>query len=171
MPRLFVAVLPPEEVLDRIAALSRPEIPGLRWTDRHQWHVTLRFLGQVPTVDEVTQALEQLEGARAVEASLGPAVARFGQRVLHVPVTGLEGLAAGVGAATAHLGRPPDRRPFNGHVTLARVANAGRADLRRMTGAPVNGTWIVSELCTVESHVSSAGARYEVRARLPLAPL
>jgi len=45
--RLFVAVVPPGDVLDRLAALRRPPRPGVRWTRREQWHVTLRFLGEV----------------------------------------------------------------------------------------------------------------------------
>src|SRR5215210_1263063 len=103
MARLFVAVSPPEEVLDRIAALDRPEAAGVRWTDRGQWHVTLRFLGRV---DDVTAAAEALAGVRAAPAvaSLGPAVGRFGHRVLHVPVAGLDAVAAAVVAATAHVG-------------------------------------------------------------------
>ncbi|MER3453020.1 MAG: RNA 2',3'-cyclic phosphodiesterase, partial [Acidimicrobiia bacterium] len=46
--RLFVAVWPPEEVLDVVAKLPRPGVVGLRWTSREQWHVTLRFFGSVP---------------------------------------------------------------------------------------------------------------------------
>ena len=46
MPRLFVAVWPPDDVLDRLAVLPRPEVDGLRWTDQDHWHVTLRFLAR-----------------------------------------------------------------------------------------------------------------------------
>ena len=45
--RLFVAVWPPYEVVNSIAALERPPLPGLRWTTPDQWHVTMRFLGDV----------------------------------------------------------------------------------------------------------------------------
>lgn len=49
MSRLFVALLPPAEVLDEVAAgISRVERPGLRWIDPTLWHVTLAFLGEVP---------------------------------------------------------------------------------------------------------------------------
>ena len=48
--RLFVAAVPPAAVLDQIAELTRPEIEGLRWTTRDQWHATLRFLGRVSDV-------------------------------------------------------------------------------------------------------------------------
>ena len=72
-------------------------------------------------------------------------------------------------AATAHLGRPPDDRPYAGHLTLARVAKRARTDLRPLTGALVAARWTVDRICLVESHLSSTGARYEVLERFPLA--
>ena len=81
MARLFVAVWPPDDVLDRVAALERPDVAGLRWTTRHQWHVTLRFLGPVDDVGAVVDALAGSE-APAATVTVGPAVGRFGHRVL-----------------------------------------------------------------------------------------
>ena len=167
MPRLLVAVWPPDEVLDRLAVLPRPEADGLRWTEREHWHVTLRFLGSAD-VAPVVAALADLD-LPATGAVLGPAVARFGQRILHVPVAGLEAVAAAVVGATAQLGKPPDDRPFHGHVTLARVARNAKADLRALTGAPIEAEWAMDSVCLVESHVSSKGARYEVLERFRLA--
>ena len=161
MRRLFVAVWPPEAVLDRLAALARPAVEGLRWTTRDQWHVTLRFLGPVPEVEPVADALGAIE-AGAATAVLGPALGRFDQRILHVPVLGLDVVAAAVIDATAHLGKRPDDRPFRGHVTLARVAKHGRVDLRPLAGSPVAAEWDVGGVCLVESRLSLAGARYEV---------
>ena len=46
-----MAVWPPEEVLDLIGGLARPEVEGLRWTTRDQWHVTLRFFGEAKLED------------------------------------------------------------------------------------------------------------------------
>ena len=134
---------------------------------REQWHVTLRFLGRVDAVDEAIAALGAMRAAPA-EAVAGPAVGRFGQRVLHVPVAGLDEVAAAVVVATASVGEPPEERPFAGHLTLARVARGGRVDLRRLAGQPVAGRWPVTEVCLVESHLSPKGARYEVVSRFPL---
>jgi 2'-5' RNA ligase len=169
MPRLFVAVWPPDEVLDRVGALPRPDVAGLRWTRREQWHVTLRFLGHVDDATEVVRVLTALEASPA-EAVAGPAVGRFGRRVLHVPVGGLERLAAAVVAATAGLGRPPEDRPIAGPLTQARVAGRARVDLAPLVGAPVAGRWAAEEVCLVASRLSPAGARYEVLDRFPLAP-
>jgi len=169
--RLFVAVWPPAEVLDRLAVLARPEIRGLRWTDRRQWHVTLRFHGPVDEVAPVRAALAGVEAAGEITAAaLGPAVGCFGRRILHVPVMGLDALAAAVIAATAHLGKPPDDRPFSGHVTLARVAKDARVDLRSLTGVPVEAEWEVGAVCLVESRLAPAAARYEVLEELALRP-
>jgi 2'-5' RNA ligase len=166
--RLFVAVWPPPEILDVLAELDRPAVAGLRWTTRDQWHVTLRFLGPVPEVEPVAEALAGLPAAPPASAAVGPAIGRFGRRILHVPVTGLDAVAAGVAAATAGLGRAPEDRPFRGHVTLARVVKQGNVDLRPLAGVPVAGEWEVGAVCLVESRLSPAGARYEVLDEFPI---
>ncbi len=170
MARLFVAVWPPDEILDLVAALPRPAVPGLRWTDRGAWHVTLRFLGRVAAVDDARRALGDLVPlAEPVDAVAGPRVDRFGRRVLHVPVAGLDALAAAVTLATARVGDPPEDRPFAGHLTLARTAKRASVDLRRLTGQSITGRWTVDEVCLVESRLSPRGASYEVLSRHPLA--
>jgi RNA 2',3'-cyclic 3'-phosphodiesterase len=166
MPRLFVAVWPPADVLDTVAALERPAVSGLRWTSSHQWHVTLRFLGQTE-LEPVVAALAGVHAAPAT-AWLGPVVGRFGHRVLHLPVVGLDDVAEAVVTATAGVGRQPEDRPFAGHLTLARVAKGARVDLRPLAGAAVEGSWQVKEVCLVESRLSATGAHYEVVARFPL---
>ena len=166
MPRLFVAVWPAEDVLERVAALERPAVAGLRWTTREQWHVTLRFLGEVPEAETVAAALGPLATSPAVDVTVGPQVGRFDQRVLHLPVAGLATLVADVVRATRGLGRPPEDRPFSGHLTLARVAKNARVDLRPFTGVPVAGRWTVREVCLVESRLSPKGAQYSVVGRI-----
>jgi 2'-5' RNA ligase len=164
--RLFVAVWPSAGVLDRVAALDRPDVAGVRWTDRSQWHVTLRFLGRADVGAAragLTAAL--VTPAGEIEAAVGPEVGRFGHRILHVPVSGLDVVAAAVASATAGVGEPPEGRPFAGHLTLARAGRSGGVDLRRLTGQAIAGTWPVTEVCLVESRLSSAGARYEVLSR------
>jgi len=163
--RLFVAAIPPVAVLDQVAALPRPEVEGLRWTTRDQWHVTLRFLGRVADVDAVRAALELVSLSRC-EARLGPGVGRFGRRVLHVPVTGLDDLAAAVVASTAAVDAPHEDRPFAPHLTLARARARRGIDLRALTGEPITATWPVEDICLVESHLHPRGARYETLQRV-----
>ena len=85
--RLFIAVWPPPDVLDTVARLDRPDVPGLRWTTPDQWHVTLRFLGQCE-VEEVERAWEGVAHSPVGRATMGPVTSRFGRRILHVPVDG-----------------------------------------------------------------------------------
>jgi 2'-5' RNA ligase len=163
--RLFVAVTPPADILSLVDGLARPGVVGVRWTTRAQWHVTLRFLGRVDDalVDDVVGALRSVEVPTGTIASLGPATARFGQRVLQVPVDGLDVLAARVEEATASFGEPPEDRAFRGHLTLARVGRgAGRVDLRPLCGAPIAATWPVTGFELYSSELHPHGARYTV---------
>jgi 2'-5' RNA ligase len=164
--RLFVAVWPPEGVLDAIGALPRADEPGVRWTRREQWHVTLRFLGQAE-VEAAAAALDTVRWDRLQPAlvRLGPAVSRLGRSVICLPASGADGLAGSVAAATAEVGEPPDPRPFTGHLTLARIRNRGAC---RLAGHRFDREFRASEVTLVESRSSAGGARYVVVARFPL---
>lgn len=163
MPRLFVAVWPPDEVLDLIGGLPRPAVEGLRWTTRDQWHVTLRFLGSVELEPAVSALRPVSASVGPTTAVLGPETGRFGKGILHVPVSGLEDVAKAVVRATEKVGKPPEPRPFQGHLTIARARDRRRGvDLRPLAGTPIAAEWPVTEVCLVESHLSSKGASYEV---------
>ncbi len=58
--RLFVAVWPSAAVVDELRGLERPARPGVRWTTADQWHVTLRFLGEMEDPDLLTSRMEEL---------------------------------------------------------------------------------------------------------------
>ena len=118
MPRLFVAVWPPDHVVAALAALPRPSLPGLRWTAPERLHVTLRFFGDADE-DAVVDALGT-ERFPSADVRMGPGVEQLGRGALVVPARGLEGLAATAASATGHVGQPPPDRPFHGHVTVAR---------------------------------------------------
>lgn len=156
--RLFVAVQPPDDVLDLLAGLRRRERAGLRWTTRAQWHVTLRFLGEVEDPAPVAEALD-VAPLVAADAVLGPKVSALRQGVLVVPVAGLDALAAGVVAATGGFGVPPPDRPFRGHLTLARAARHG--SVRDLAGEAVDARFPVGDVRLVRSHLGRDGARYE----------
>ncbi len=154
MARLFVAVWPPADVLDRIEALPRLPLAGARWTTRPQWHVTLRFLGPVDA-RVAAAALDRLAAAPAT-AVLGPRPRRLGRAVLMAPVAGLDALAAAVAESTDGLGEPGGHA-YRGHLTLARA---------RLGSAPtldvdIEASWPVEEVALVESHLHPAGARYD----------
>lgn len=162
-----MAVWPSEEVVRTLLTLPRPEITGLRWTTDDQWHVTLRFLGSCDLGD-AEAAFSQI-AASSTTAVMGPAIDRFANAILHVPVSGLDELAAATLAATADVGEPPDGRPFQGHLTLARTSRRGpKVDLGAYVGQPLAGEWPVDEITLVSSKTGPTGATYEIVSRLPL---
>jgi 2'-5' RNA ligase len=161
--RLFVAVWPPVEVVDAIAALPRDERPRVRYVPQENWHVTLRFLGDAEPAD-VTDVLGGVALPPAT-ARLGPAVTRLFKGVLGVPVEGLAELAGAVAGATERIGDPPSS-PFIGHLTIARHKPGG--DGRGLLHAPMEVEFDVGEIALVESRIDRGGARYETLATWPV---
>lgn len=173
--RLFVAVWPPDDVIGLVAGLSRPDVPDLRWTVRPQWHVTLRFLGDVGQVDEVSRSLNELSGSGAEPVVLGPATSWFpGRRVLQVPVAGLDDLATRVNQAIGRVGQgqwASEEQSFRGHLTLARVRGRARinaAVAKQLEGQPISAEWVVRSVSLVESALRSDGAHYSEVTRVEL---
>jgi RNA 2',3'-cyclic 3'-phosphodiesterase len=159
-----VAVWPPDEVLDALEALPRPALPGVRWTNRAQWHVTVRFLGDADA-GEVITALDRVAAA-PTEAALASRTQRLGRGVLCVHASGLEDLASAVASETAELGQPPDHRPFRGHITLARLDGRLKPPLSELP----ERRWPVATFALVRSHLGVGPARYETVATWPLRP-
>jgi len=151
-------VWPPPAVVRDIAALARPAVDGLRWTTEDQWHATLRFLGDADPDD--ARASFEAVAAASTTAVMGPATERFGQATLHVPIAGLDDVAAEVAGAFG-----PEERPFRGHLTLARARPCRGVDLRPLCGVPLAGEWPVTEVTLVASELHPQGARYQVVAR------
>jgi hypothetical protein len=113
MARLFVAIWPPDDVLDRLADIDRPKDQGVKWVPQENLHITLRFLGDADDrrgVDRLDDVL--LPAATAV---VGPAFDLLGERSLISPVTGVDELAAGGPAGAAG----PGHRAANGSASRA----------------------------------------------------
>jgi 2'-5' RNA ligase len=153
-------------MVDLLRAMPRPDVEGLRWTTEDQWHVTLRFFGEA-SEDDAIAALSMVH-APATTAVMGPRTGRFGRRILHVPVGGLDDVAGRVIDKTKRVGTPPEPRPFHGHLTLARARDRRGVDLRASCDVPLVGEWRVDEVTLVASRLSPRGARYEVVERFPL---
>jgi 2'-5' RNA ligase len=168
--RLFVAVWPPASFVPRLRELPRPARPGLRWTTEDQWHVTLRFLGQVGEIGIVPGVLAEAAALTPpVEARAGPSPHALGRGVWVLPVEGLQALAGRVAAATREIGQPPPDRSFRGHLTLARARRpAALSGLAELVPGELSARWRVTEITLVQSDLRPDGARYEVLARWPL---
>lgn len=159
--RCFVAVWPPAGLVDRLRGLARPQRPGVRWTTEDQWHVTLRFLGDV-LADPAWP--EQLAVAGRTCVVAGPRPQGLGTHVWVLPVAGLAKLAAVVAeAAPSSAG---DRRPFAGHITLARSKR--RDGLWGLPVKDISFGWEVDEVTLVSSQLGGEGARYTILERWTL---
>lgn len=160
LKRLFVSVRPPPEVRGAIEHLGWPEHPGVRLSAPRQWHVTIVFLGRADPA-AVGSALASIELPRC-RAVVGPTVRMLGRQVAVVPVAGLDALAAAVRRATTQLGEPQADRPFNGHITVARLKDRQRPELlaELPLGASVSGSWTPQTVELVSSITDPAGAIY-----------
>ncbi len=176
--RLFVAIDLPAWLEEAVSRLPRPHDELVRWTTAAQWHVTLRFLGEVapgalPGPAGLVAALRTVPSAMAAEggmpvgAVLGPTAEWFpGRHVLQVPVAGVDALAACVARATAGWGRP-FMGSFQGHLTLARSRGQKRGPAA-LAGAGVSGRWEVEEVVLYSSTPAPGGHRYEALERVTL---
>ncbi|MFL0579023.1 RNA 2',3'-cyclic phosphodiesterase [Dietzia sp. 179-F 9C3 NHS] len=186
--RMFVAVLPPEEVRDELERFLEPR-PGLTWTAPSQWHLTLAFC---PDVDEwrIEEFADRLAAAarrhepfrlRLAGAGAFPSVDR--PRVLWAGVRGagdddevgrLRALATSTRNAANAVGGAPDGARFRPHLTLARLrGNTDATRWLRVLETFASSPWSVEEIALVDSFLGEARggrARHEVVARLPLGP-
>jgi RNA 2',3'-cyclic 3'-phosphodiesterase len=182
---LFVALTPPESVLDEIEDAATPlraAAPELRWTGRTSWHLTLSFLGEVGE-DVVPDLATRLERAAHRRPPQRLAVAGGGAfpsarraQVLWVGFAAddkaLASLADSVAAGARRAGAPPpgQHKKFRAHLTLARTR--GPADVSELTDAlaGLRGTaWTASSIQLIRSHLSGGPPHYEELASWPLA--
>jgi len=163
MARLFVAVRPPDEVVEMLRALPRKDQRGVRFVPPENWHATLRFLGDA-YIDDVAEALSRAE-LPAAEARLGPAIDMLGSHSVMAPVAGLDQLARAVDAATEGLGTLEPRPSYRGHITVARVKRG--AIVRKVVGMLCDATFEVDEVALVESRLRPEGSQYRTVATWP----
>ena len=174
MYRLFAALPVPEELWDGLAALQGG-LPGASWRPEENFHITLRFFGEL-THAEARDLDELLAEIRCppFEAAM-EGVGWFGRRE---PTTvwarvresdELRGLSARCERAARRLGLEPDRRPFTPHVTLAYLHNASIEDTRKWVEkhhAYRSGTFTADRFHLYSSHTRKTGgpSRYEAEA-------
>jgi len=130
MIRLFVGLALPEDVRLRLAGLCSG-VPGARWEPPDNFHLTLRFIGEVDhhAAEDIDSELLKVR-TPPFQISLAT-VDHFGAadkaRVLYVGVERSELLArlqTKVENAVQRAGQPPETRKFVPHVTLARLKEA-----------------------------------------------
>ncbi len=133
--RLFVGLEFPWEMKQRLGALAGG-IPGARWVPPVNYHLTLRFIGEVPAhrAEEIDLALGSLRGRGFMLTLAGLGTFAKGGRDTQLWVgvernQALEHLQGKIETALQRIGLEPVRRRFTPHVTLARLDNAVPAKL------------------------------------------
>jgi RNA 2',3'-cyclic 3'-phosphodiesterase len=136
MPRLFTGVeIPPDVALD--LDLMRGGVVGARWLDRENYHITLRFIGDIDDglAREIAYELDGVE-ARPFALRL-KAIDTFGGNKPHSLIVGIEESPELRRLQAIHericqaLGLDADPRKFVPHVTLARLRDPDLSSVHR----------------------------------------
>lgn len=181
--RLFwMTPLSPTPAIAR--ALSELERWGnhLKIVSPEQLHLTLKFLGDTPS-DRVAEIV--LAGRQAWNGLTLPALEARGvgvfpprgiPRVIWVGLENVEtlvNLAEQLDRAMQNVGYAPEQRPFQPHLTLARVKQQAPRPLLRWLDDHRNtafGRIVFPELVLCRSQLTPQGARYTPLEAFPLAP-
>lgn len=174
--RLFVA-LPIPDMVAQSLMLIQAGVPGARWSEREQFHLTLRFIGEVDgrdanTIDDALSAISAPKFTLALKGA-----GEFGGKSPHTLWAGVREaepvthLARKVETALQRVGFPAEERKFTPHVTLAylRAASRGRvmdwiADHALYSSAPFE----VTEFILYSSTLTSDGSIYVPERNYPL---
>ena len=173
MPRLFVAVVPPPEVVEHLDDFLsvRRAAADFRWSAPDQWHVTLAFAAAAPerALDELDDLLVEAAGRRpsfGMRVAGGDAFPHADRaRVLVAGLeadddAGLERLAAACRSAMSRAGARVDGQRFRPHLTLGRLGRpANVTSWVRLLDAYDGPQWQVSDVALVASHLGEGPRR------------
>ena len=173
MLRLFVGIgFPPALKLQ--LSLLRSGVPGAKWVDPGNFHLTLRFIGETDEVvaADIDDALIRLRARRFTLQLAGTGVFGDRPRSLWVGVERSPELVAlrdKIEQALIRAGLPPEQRKFAPHVTLARLHNPALDQLRGFLAAnarfradplPVEGFSLIASFQTKAGSVYKDQAEY-----------
>ncbi|MBV8837701.1 MAG: RNA 2',3'-cyclic phosphodiesterase [Alphaproteobacteria bacterium] len=177
MPRLFTGLEIPTDVQDALSLL-RGGLPGARWIDPENYHITLRFIGDIDDrlANEIASLLDSVK-RRSFEVRFGSLTSFGGNKpraiVVSVePIQPLIELQSELERLMQRLGLEPEGRKFTPHVTLARLRNTSSRDVAEYlsTRGPLFGSaFHVSRFVLFSSRASVGGGPYVVEADYPLA--
>jgi 2'-5' RNA ligase len=176
MPRLFTALEVPADIGAQLAFL-RGGLPGARWIDAENYHVTLRFLGDV---DErtATEAAQLLDGIsrEPIQVSIAELDAFGGDRPRSLiakvrPSAELLDLQAEHERNIRRVGLPPESRKYTPHVTLARLRDVtprAVADWLATRGGAPRLDFEARRFVLLSSRASTGGGPYVLEESFPL---
>lgn len=140
MPRLFIGLDLPDVVRVRLGLVASP-LPGARWIDPAEMHITLRFAGDIDNTvaDDLVGFLDQVD-VRPFDLTIRDLGAFGGRepRVIWAGVDGgapLEALQRAVERAARSAGLAPETQAFKPHVTLARLRGTTPDQVARFLGS------------------------------------
>jgi 2'-5' RNA ligase len=177
MPRLFTGLEIPREVADALA-MQRGGLPGARWIDPENYHLTLRFIGDIDDAmaREIAFMLGQVK--RHTFELRFDGLSSFGGRRPRAIIAVIPLIAPLVELQAEHerimqrVGLEPQGRKFSAHVTLARLRDTSSrqvADYLAVRG-PLNFlSFAVARFVLFSSRASVGGGPYVVEAAYPLA--
>lgn len=176
MPRLFTALEIPREAALSLSLL-RGGLPGARWLSVENYHLTLRFIGDIdgPTADELVAAFDRIDRPSFSLTLTG--LGSFGSKKPHSIWAGvsaspeLKALQAEIERICQRHGLPPDARRFFPHVTLARLRNARLGDVVKYLGQRGDFKTMpfdVGRFVVMSSRDSVGGGPYLVEEAYPL---
>jgi len=170
MPRLFTALEIPAEVGQSLAML-RGGLPGARWADPDNYHLTLRFIGDIDDV-LAREIAFMLGNVRRLSFELRfDGLHSFGGRKPRAVVAAVEPsrplieLQAELERMMQRIGLDPEGRKFTPHVTLARLHDASSqdvADYLSVRGYFPSRTFMASRFVLFSSRASTGGGPYVV---------
>lgn len=176
MPRLFIALELPDAV-KRQLSLLRGGIEGARWQTEEQYHLTIRFIGQVtpPLADDLMAVLPTLDAPAFSLGLKGTGI--FGSaampRLLWAGVDDtapLHHLHQKTDRLLERIGIAPESRKYNPHVTLARFSHGAQRVALWLTTHQhlMSERFAIDHVALYESHLGHEAARYQVIGRYPL---
>src|ERR1700712_2236845 len=177
MPRLFTGLELPKALGEELSLL-RGGLPGARWIDPENYHVTLRFIGDVD--DDIAQEIAWLLGKiqrKDFELRLD-GLQSFGGRkpraliAAVTPSQTLMELQAEQERLMRRGGLDPDARKYTPHVTLARLRDTSSfevAEYLSTRAAFRSPPFSVPRFVLLSSRASVGGGPYVVEAAYPLA--
>ena len=173
MLRLFVGIALPPALRLRLSLLCAG-VPGARWVDPGNLHLTLRFIGAVDEGEacDIDAALLRIRAPRfaLTLAGAGQFGSGAGARALWIGVAAnsdLFRLHDKVERALQRAGRPPEPRRYAPHVTLARLRQAPAARLQSFLADHSlyrADPFTVERFSLIASHLARSGAIYEDQA-------
>jgi 2'-5' RNA ligase len=176
MPRLFTGLELPEHLAVELA-MMRGGLSGARWIDVENYHITLRFIGDIDesAAQEVHSALERIR-RRPFTVTLNGLGAFGGDRPRAIVATAkpsppLVELQAEQERLIRRLGLPAETRKFAPHVTLARlrqVSPMAVADYLSLRGWLASRAFEVDHFTLFSSRDSVGGGPYVAEALYPL---